>query len=261
MCVRPKNESRVGCVRVGLVVINLMLPFFCWGQNPPAQVLRAVHFEPAVRYPAGSLPVSMAAADINGDGFLDVVTGAQDGAFHVLMGNGDGSFQAEIRCETPSFHWCFLAAGDLNGDGKADILLTSNYWRDSAIGIYLSKGDGTFLYSAVQACARPPSGIPRIGTPGPDLGDFNRDGKSDIIARDFINGGIVILQGNGDGAFQPPVRFGSHPPIQALATGDFNGDGDKDLLAVGADCKRCDDRDSRGHSQPGQDPTPFRFKS
>ena len=51
----------------------------------------------------------MAAADINGDGNIDLIIGGMDGTFCVLPGNGDGSFRPKITCPVPSEFWAFLA--------------------------------------------------------------------------------------------------------------------------------------------------------
>ena len=115
--------------------------------------------------------------------------------------------------------------GDFNGDGKAD-LATSN------ADILLGNGDGTF-----QGPVHYTTGLPggQGGTAfAIGLGDFNGDGKTDLALSlpPPLGTSVSILQGNGDGTFQPPVAHvltGS----TYLLVGEFNGDGKTDLAVLG----------------------------
>ena len=102
-------------------------------------------FAPQVDYPvgsdpsAGSSPFSIVAADLNGDGHLDLaVNDSEDGAISVLLGNGDGTFAPQIIDPVGSEPYAF-AAGDLNGDGHLDLALTNG-----EVSVWLGDGDGTF---------------------------------------------------------------------------------------------------------------------
>jgi hypothetical protein len=109
-------------------------------------------FQPAVRIPIGqeSRPRSVALADFNGDGHLDIVTTNQfdlsqrHRGIDVLFGNGDGTFQAPqfIRTEVFVDH---VLAGDLNGDGSPDLVtLGAVAFPTQNFGVLLNQGDGTF---------------------------------------------------------------------------------------------------------------------
>src|SRR6185369_12175044 len=87
-------------------------------------------FQPAVSYPSGTNSYSVTAADLNGDGKLDLVVAnngsavAGDGSVAVLLGKGDGTFQPAQYYFAGSDP-VFVTAGDLNGDGKLDLAVRS----------------------------------------------------------------------------------------------------------------------------------------
>jgi hypothetical protein len=126
-----------------------------------------------------------------------------------------------------------VVAGDFNGDGKLDLVVADSCQNSrcdtvGVVTVLLGKGDGTFgLGRKYQAG---PLGTSAIFV---TAGDFNRDGKLDVLAVDTgINlfGDVSVLLGNGDGSFQPPVSYsvGGSTPVWAAA-GDFNRDGVLDL--------------------------------
>ena len=97
--------------------------------------------------------------------------------------------------------------------------------ENSAIQIYLGKGNGTFRApTSYPGSFSYPSGVV--------VGDFNGDGKQDFVVAQYTMDDAVLFVGNGDGTFQGPVRYfaGTHPG--SLVSGDFDGDGRLDL-AVG----------------------------
>jgi uncharacterized protein (TIGR03437 family) len=175
-------------------------------------------FQPAVSYNVGppGLPTEgglLVVADFNGDGRLDLALSAVAGV-SVLLGNGDGTFQAAVNVAPLSGP---LAVGDFNGDGRADIVIAG-----STVSVLLGNGDGTFQ-PAINS-----RGVTAFNVV---VADFNGDGLADIALG--INSGIAVLLGNGDGTFHLPIEWGSLKGGESVVAADFNGDGKADLALSG----------------------------
>ena len=185
-------------------------------------------FQTAVNYPAGGANLySVAVADVNGDGKPDLILANNylydaPGTVAILLGNGDGTFQAAVNYSVGS-EPASVAVGDFNGDGKLDLAVAN--FNDNSVSILLGNGDGTF-----QAAVN--YGIGSQGQPiSVAVGDFNQDGKLDLAVANNDEG-VSILLGNGDGTFQPAVNYGAGVDPVAVAAADFNGDGKLDLAVA-----------------------------
>jgi hypothetical protein len=152
-------------------------------------------FQPAVNYGAGSMPVSVAVGDFNGDGKPDLVVAdlglvANNSGVSVLLGNGDGTFQDAVgfNFDAGATYPESIAVGDFNGDGKPDFAVANTQFP--AISVLLGNGDGTFQ-TAVNFDAK-------LGPRFVAVGDFNGDGKPDLavvadLAPGVLSGGVMVL--------------------------------------------------------------------
>jgi FG-GAP-like repeat/Cep192 domain 4/Protein of unknown function (DUF1573)/Abnormal spindle-like microcephaly-assoc'd, ASPM-SPD-2-Hydin len=184
-----------------------------------------------VTYNVGSGPVALAAADFNGDGHPDLAT-ANEGSRNVsvLINNGDGTFQAAATYAA-GYEPNSIAAADFNADGKMD-LAVSNF-GDNTVSVLLGNGDGTFQNQQVTLVGTGPKSLL--------AGDFNNDGKSDLVVGDSANGqsALTLLLSNGDGTFTRSDWSVNYPGsggmivANTLAAGDFNNDGNLDVVVAG----------------------------
>ena len=171
--------------------------------------------------------VATVTGDFNGDGIPDVaVLNSAYGTVGLMLGqaNGQPPKPQTVRYKTGTLGTAF-AVGDVNGDGKLDLLVESDFVNAGypTFGLLLGNGDGTF-----QA-PRTMSNMCSSGGNLVVLADMNGDGKLDAVT---VCG---VSLGNGDGTFQNPIEFCSSGTCgigQKFAIGDFNGDGKLDYAFV-----------------------------
>jgi uncharacterized protein (DUF2141 family) len=136
-------------------------------------------FQTPIRYATGNTSLAVFAADLNGDGKLDLIT---DGIC-IYLGNGDGTF-APASCISTDLSGNPMALADFNGDGKLDVALLS--YPQQTLYIYPGKGDGTFGNPfTYPISASNPFGMA--------TGDFNNDGRLDFVTS-LQSGTAVFLQ-------------------------------------------------------------------
>jgi hypothetical protein len=190
-------------------------------------------------------PTGLAAASLTSDGRTDLIVADQgvfsfigdsqqvNGALHVYLGNADGTFTAKAAPTTTATNYSVAALGDLNQDGKLDLIVAGNVAGTSAgagtpnIYTLLGNGDGTFQAANTVALAGPDG----IGATSIDLADFNKDGRLDVVAGN-ANDVTELLFGNGDGTLiDSALALGQRPGTVAAA--DLLGNGYPEIL-VGA---------------------------
>ncbi len=169
----------------------------------------------------------VALRDLNGDGRLDLVAGLLAGGTSVSLGNGDGSFGTEVDYPAGGSTVVF---GDLNGDGKTDLVTISG----ANVSVLLGNGDGGFGAAASFPDAGNPTGLV--------LGDVNGDGALDVVTSHPIDytkpypyppdTRVSVLLGNGNGLLGPATYFVTARGPRGLALADLNGDGNLDFVAA-----------------------------
>jgi hypothetical protein len=167
----------------------------------------------------GSGRGNLVTGDFNRDGWLDIAEQHNE-TLLIFLGLGNATFQSPLKT-TGGENATALVQGDLNGDGRLD-LVTANPYSDD-ISVMLGRGDGTFedevRYPAGRLCW------------DVIVGDFDGDGRLDLVTANPVGDDLSLLRGRGDGTFQDPVSLTAPGEAVSLATGDFNGDGRADLIA------------------------------
>jgi hypothetical protein len=183
-------------------------------------------FRTAAKLTTGSPATGMVFGDFNGDGKKDLAVSSQDSLGNpliaVFLANGNGTFKTAI--DSPSTNALGdLAVGDLNGDGKLDIVGTDR--ADNLVAVLLGNGNGTFQAATNVATGKNPTAV--------TVADFNGDGRADLAVTNQGDGTVGVLFGNGNGTFGAQTTYavgGLFGGVVDLAAADLNGDGKPDLV-------------------------------
>ena len=171
----------------------------------------------------------IASGDFDGDGKADVAIAVGDNRAAVLVfrGLGTGAFATPIVLppmpESPGISdgTSALAVGDVNGDGRDDIIVAC-FLLTNQLVVRLSTGSG---FSA-------PVAIPLPSPVDVALGDLDGDGKLDVVASNIDKGTVSVLYGNGDGSFEAPLFVPMGPEPVSLAVADFDLNGLADIAVA-----------------------------
>jgi hypothetical protein len=172
--------------------------------------------------PAGTGAQAVVAADVNGDGKLDlVVANSGAGAVSILLGNGDGTFAPNVDYPTGAGPVA-VALGDFNADGKTDLAVANQ--AAGTVSILLGNGDGTFGPNTDYPTGASPTAVVAA--------DFNADGTLDLAVANRADNTVSILKGGGNGTFAAHIDYAAGQYPNALVAADFNGDGKPDLAVA-----------------------------
>ena len=196
-------------------------------------------FRPGQDYSTGGQPrflypvLSIATADLNRDGILDLVVAnsAPNNTVFVLLGNGDGTFQTSVGFGTGAGPG-FVAISDWNGDGRLDLAVTNS--TDNTVSVLLGNGAGGFGSKTDFATGINPVSLA--------VGDVNGDGEQDLIVSNLGAsrlpgaalpiGTVSVLLGRGDGTFLGKTDYPVGVNPSSVATADLNRDGNLDLAVA-----------------------------
>ncbi|MBN8281007.1 MAG: VCBS repeat-containing protein, partial [Gammaproteobacteria bacterium] len=192
--------------------------------NIAATAQRRNTLAPTVLVPADIKPHGLAVADLNGDGFKDIVTSnSHADNLSILLGNGTGSFS--LASSPATGHWPkAVSAVDLDKDGKLDLVTADQ--EDGTASVLMGNGNGTFNPRTVLgACTKAHETA---------VGDLNGDTWPDVAIACHYSTFIAVLLNNGSGTLQPAVTYsmGASSRPHSLVFGDFNQDGKLDIAVA-----------------------------
>ena len=191
-------------------------------------------FDTKQDFTVGTNPSSVIGTDLDGDAKADLaVANWTSNTVSVLLGNGEGTFDTK-QDFTVGTNPSSVVSSEFNGDGKTD-LAVANY-SSNTVSVLLGNGDGTFQTAQSYS-------VSVGGSPGPNqiiTDDFDGDGDVDLATANVgpdtelvrYQGGVTVLLGNGDGTFQNASKVAREYLNYSLASADFDGDGDSDLVAT-----------------------------
>jgi len=189
-------------------------------------------FQTPTTQQSGVAGTQLVVGDFDGLPGLDIVTSSRftfGGPWTLLTNNGAGQFTARTPGFTSSGAASRVASGDIDGNGTLDVVLLETFGGVDQAQVYSNDGSGNFTLTTTVSL---PANTGEI-----DLVDFNLDGFLDIVVSDDMGAGSVsVAIRNADGTFQTPVSSASGTVASgfAMVVGDFDNDGDSDILQVDA---------------------------
>ena len=202
-------------LHLGLLSAGLLLTFETNAQ---------VSFASATNYAVGHGPYSAVAADVNGDGKVDLISANYlNSSVTVLTNNGNGILSSNASYSTSGQPF-FMISADVNGDGNADLITaTANVGR---LTVLTNNGNGGFALASTPGVGSNPQSV--------FAADVNGDGKVDLIAANFASGAVNlnVLTNADSGNFALASSFGDGSAAYSVVGADVNGDRKTDLICL-----------------------------
>jgi hypothetical protein len=174
-----------------------------------------------VNYTVGSAPYSVTAADVNGDGKLDLISANHyDKTLSVLTNNGSGGFGSNATYTVGNYPSSVVAA-DVNGDGHIDLICANS--TDNTLLVLTNNGSGSFGSNATYAVGYIPISVVAA--------DVNHDGYIDLICANSRGSSLSVLTNDRSGGFVLASTLATPQP-NSVAAADVNGDGYVDLICA-----------------------------
>jgi hypothetical protein len=188
------------------------------------------HSGPTTTVPGASALSGMAVANLNGDQYPDLYAAdGSSGTIYALAGTGSGGFTVTGQIYGSGFVPEDIKAVDLNGDGIDDVAAIDSF--SFTLATALADGHGGFSTGLTTVNQYSGNGPTSLG-----VGDFNGDGRQDLVVSNIANPGYTSLNVfDGNGTVRPTASgsFTAAPFSQNPATADFNGDGRPDIAVAG----------------------------
>src|ERR1051325_5396708 len=180
------------------ILLVIGLSAFCVDAAEPS----ALRFERPVHLKVGSLPHMVLIADVNRDGFKDILVANLNNKLSVFLGDGKGGFvpaRGTPFAAGPSPN--DLAIGDFNGDHNLDVAI-ANHGEKKLVSVLLGDGKGGFSFAAGSPFSVPSDPHPH----GIAAAEFDGDGKLDLAIDSWGENNVLVMSGNGDGTFKTAGR-------------------------------------------------------
>ena len=178
-------------------------------------------------------PYSVVAADVNGDGSVDLISAnwGTNNTLTILTNNGNGGFGYNATLGTLDSPKS-VAAGDFNADGKIDLVCANTGYGGSAsssLTVFTNDGSGNFSVSSKPS-------LLQYSPVSVTVADVNGDGKLDLISANSFNSQntLTVLTNNGNGGFVLASTLVVSAGVNTVIATDINGDGKLDLICANA---------------------------
>lgn len=195
------------CVRAAIAVLGVAPPLFADDFVPPTLEL-------------DDAPDTLVAADVDGDGFDDLVVITDAGAPRVVFSLAGGGLGADTPADLPAFTNTSWVFGDVDGDGRTDAVAFTPLF--ATLPVYLGNGDASFTQVASVV-------LPSFGTEA-ILGDVDGDGLDDLVAELGSGDALRVSFGDATTPFATFVDVPTPGASRPLVVGDVDGDGHGDIV-------------------------------